>query len=72
MTQKIQKLWKKIFRKNEDLYLLKVCAKHFGKVTRNKKVKGKKKPPKYKYTFIEIPSLIIQVLKNADINYANN
>ena len=51
---------------------MKVCAKHFGKVTRNKKVMRKKKPPMYKYTFVEIPSLIIQVLKNADISYANN
>ena len=45
---KIEKLGKKIFRTDVDLYLLKIFDNFFGKVTSNEGVKVKKKSPTYK------------------------
>ena len=45
---KIEKLGKKIFRTDVDLYLLKIFDNFFGKVTSNEGVQVKKKSPTYK------------------------
>ena len=50
----------KIFPADVYLYLLKICAKFLGKLTRNQKVQGKKRPPMNKYTFIEVPNLYLK------------
>ena len=51
---------------------MKIYAKFFGRVTRNKRVKDKKSQRMNKYTFIEILSFIIKVLKHVFINYRIN
>ena len=42
------------------LYLLRICAIFLGKVTTNKKDKGKRRPPIYKHTFIQVLSFIFR------------
>ena len=44
---------KKKFHGDVDLYLLKICAKSLGTVTRNIRTKDKKSQSMYKYTFIK-------------------
>ena len=62
----------KIFPADVYLYLLKICAKFLGKLTRNQKVQGKKRPPMNKYTFLEVPKFIFKVLKHDLIHCVNN
>lgn len=49
---KIEKLRKKIFHTDVDLYLLKIFDNFFGKVTSNERVKIKKRSPIYKSMYI--------------------
>ena len=49
----VQSLWRRIFRTDVDLDLLKVCAKFLEKVTRNTGVKDEKIQPNFKYTFMD-------------------
>ena len=44
------------FHTDVDLTILTVCAIFLGKVTRNKKYKGKRKPHIYKHNFIQVLS----------------
>ena len=47
------------------------CAKFRGKAIRNKKVKGNKRPPFYKHTFIQVLLISIWVSKPVVTSIAN-
>ena len=68
--KKNQRLWRKIFHADADLYLLDICTKFIEKVTRNKGLKDKK--VMFKYTFMEVLPFMFKAWKRVAINYANN
>ena len=63
---------RKIFHADGGLFLLKICVKFLGKLTRNKRVKGKESQPMYKYTFSEVLPFVFKVLKHVVISFINN